>query len=99
MHIGVVELLEGAVVQRLADALHQVIVEIQVVHNRQTHAQQFIRLLQMADVGAGEIAADRAVAVRVDRRFVALILQIFDVDDAVPSKQMAVAGVAQPISW
>ena len=36
MHIGIVELLEGAVIQCLADALHQVVVEIQVVHNRQT---------------------------------------------------------------
>ena len=42
MHIGVVELLEGAVVQCLADALHQVIVEVQVVHDSQAHAQQLV---------------------------------------------------------
>ena len=40
MHIGVVELLEGAVVQRLTDALHQVVVKIQVVHNGQAHAAE-----------------------------------------------------------
>ena len=33
LYTSVVELLEGAVVQRLTDALHQVVVKIQVVHN------------------------------------------------------------------
>ena len=93
MHIGVVELLEGAVVQRLTDALHQVVVKIQVVHNGQTHPQQLVRFLQMADVRAGEVAADRAIAVRVNGRLVALIFQVLDVDDAVPGEQVAVAGV------
>ena len=83
----------GAVVQRLADALHQVVVEVQVVHDSQTHAQHLVRLLQMADVGAGEIAADRAVTVLVNGALVPLIFQILDVDDAVPGKQMAVAGI------
>ena len=55
MHIGVVELLEGAVVQCLADALHQVIVEVQVVHDSQAHAQQLVCFLQMADIRAGNI--------------------------------------------
>ena len=94
MHIGVVELLEGAVVQCLADALHQVIVEVQVVHDSQAHAQQLVRFLQMADIRAGEIAADRAVTVRVDGRLVALVFQVLDIDDAVPGEQMPVARVA-----
>ena len=94
MHIGVVELLEGTVVQCLADTLHQVIVEVQVVHDSQAHAQQLVRLLQMADIRAGEIAADRAVTVRVDGRLVALVFQVLDIDDAVPGEQMPVARVA-----
>lgn len=93
MHILIMELLECAVIQRFTNPLHQMIVEIQVVHNSQTHTQHFICLLQVADVSAAVIAADRAIALRVNGLFVTLIFQVFNVDDAVPSEQVAMAGV------
>lgn len=94
MHILIMELLECAVIQRFTNPLHQMIVEIQVVHNSQTHTQHFICLLQVADVSAAVIAADRAIALRVNGLFVTLIFQVFNVDDAVPCEQVAMAGVA-----
>lgn len=94
MHILIMELLKCAVIQRFTNPLHQMIVEIQVVHNSQTHTQHFICLLQVADVSAAVIAADRAIALRVNGLFVTLIFQVFNVDDAVPCEQMAMAGVA-----
>ena len=39
---------KGACIQFIADALHQVVVEPQVVHDGQTHPQQLFRLEQMA---------------------------------------------------
>lgn len=87
MHILIMELLKCAVIQRFTNPLHQMIVEIQVVHNSQAHAQHLIGLLQMAYVGAGKVAADRAIAMRIDGRFVALVLQVLDVNDAVPGEQ------------
>ena len=44
---------KGACIQFIADALHQVVVEPQVVHNGQTHAQQLLCLEQVADIGTG----------------------------------------------
>lgn len=76
MHILIMELLECAVIQRFTNSLHQMIVEIQVVHNSQTHTQHFICLLQVADVSAAVIAADRAIALRVNGLFVTLIFQV-----------------------
>ena len=96
MHILIMELLECAVIQRFTNPLHQMIVEIQVVHNSQTHTQHFICLLQVADVSAAVIAADRAIALRVNGLFVTLIFQVFNVDDAVPCEQVALRlGITQ----
>ena len=88
------ELGKGPGIQFFPDSLHKVVVEIQVVHHRQAHPQHFIGFLQMADIGTAEIAADRAITFRINGAFVPLILQIFNIDDAVPGKQMTMACVA-----
>ncbi len=85
---------KGACIQLIADALHQVIVEIEIVHDGQPHAQHFVCLEQVADIGAGVVPAGRTSAGGVDGALVALILGILDVDDAAPGVQVAVAGVA-----
>ena len=60
------ELLETLFLQSCTNLFHQRVIKIQVVHNRQTHTQQFVSLLQMADVGAAEVLTGVAVAFLVD---------------------------------
>ena len=94
LDVFVVEGGEGAGVQLVADALHQVVVEPEVVHDGQPHPEQLFRLEQVADVGPAVLAAGGAAAGGVDGALVPLILGVFDVDDAAPGVQVAVAGVA-----
>lgn len=93
-HILAVESFKGPLVQRGADALHQAVIKIEVMHHGKAHAQHLVRLEQMAQVGAAEIAAYRAVAQGVDGVFVPFILQVFDIDHAAPGVQMAMARIA-----
>ena len=82
-----------ASVQFIADPLHQMVVEPQVMHDCQTHSQQLLRLEQVANIGAGIVAAGRAAAGGVNGALIPLVLGIFDVDDAAPGVQVAVAGI------
>ena len=68
---------KGARIQRLPDARGELTVKIQVVHDRQTHGQHLLGLEQVVDVGAAVAPANRAVARRIDRPLVALVLGIF----------------------
>lgn len=94
MGVFLVEFLKGAVVQRLTDALHQAVVEIQVVLDGQTHTQHLARLQQVADIAAGILTAGGAVALLVDGTGIVGILVIDEVAVALPGEHVAVAGVA-----
>ena len=50
------ELCKTTFVKCLTNALHQCVVEVQVVHDGQTHTEHFICLEQMTDVCAGMTA-------------------------------------------
>ena len=91
------ELLIAALVQRRTNLLHEGIVKVEVVHDRQTHSKHLARLEQVADIGAAVALADRAVAFRVDWGIVQLIFCVVDVDDALPGEQVAVARIAECI--
>ena len=67
---------------RRADALHERIIKIQIMHHGKAHGQHLFRLEQVPQIGAGIPPADRSVALRVDRLLIALIFLIFNVDDA-----------------
>ena len=64
------------------------------MHHGKAHGQHLFRFEQVAQIGAGISPADRAVALRVDRLLIALILLIFDIDHARPREQVSVAAVA-----
>ena len=85
-YIVVMELLEGAVLQFFTNTLHKMVIEIQVMHNSQTHAKQLVSFLQMANISTAEVPAHRAAALRVNRAFITLILCVLDVDNTVPGK-------------
>ena len=63
---------------------------MQIVHHRKAHAEHFVRLEQMAQIRAGKIAAAFAIARRIYRALIQLILRIFDVDDPLP-------GILRPV--
>ena len=85
---------KGACIQLIADPLHQMIVEPEVVHNSQTHPQKLLCLEQVADIGTGVVAAGRTSTGGVDGALIPLVLGVLDVDDAIPCAQVAGAGVA-----
>ena len=88
------ELREGALVQRIPDALGELIIEIQIVHDGQPHGQHLLRLEQMMQVGFGITSADRAGTFGIDGAFVQLIFRVLEVDGALPCKELGVAGIA-----
>ena len=57
---------EAASVQGVPDALHKIVVEIQVVHYAQPHGKHFLGDKQMPQIGPGIAAANRAVTLGVN---------------------------------
>ena len=91
--ILLVKALEIIAIQRVANLLHQIVVEIQIVQNRQTHAQSFLCLDQMADIRTAVIPAGRTSAILVDGTGVSRVFLVQQIHLAVPGEQIAVAGV------
>ena len=81
-----VEFFKATFVQRFSYALHEGVVEPEIVHHREPHAEHLLRLLQMADVGAGMSLTDGTVAGAVDGGVILFIFRVVDIDDAVPCK-------------
>ena len=69
-------MLERSRIQCCTDFFHYLIIEVQIVHDRQTHGQHLPCHKQMAEIGPGEGTAHRAVALRVNGLIVVLILLI-----------------------
>ena len=84
---------EAALVQGLADAFHEFVIKIQVVHHRQPQGQDLLGLEQVVQIGPGVAAADGAVALGVDGAFIGLVLGVFQVDRALPGEEPGVPGV------
>ena len=55
---------------RAADLLHQMIVEIKIVKNQESHPEHLLCLEQMVDVRPGVASARRAAASFLERRLV-----------------------------
>ena len=91
--ILLVETLEVVAVQSVADLLHQIVVEIQIVQNRQAHTEGFLCLDQVADIAAAVEPAGGASAILVDGAGVSRVFLVEQVHLAVPCEQIAVAGV------
>ena len=87
------EFLEAALVERIADLLHQMVVEPEVMHDQQTLRQHLAALEQVAQIRAAEPAAGRTLTAFLDRAVVGLILRIHDVENAAVREQMTVARV------
>ena len=85
---------KSTVIQLIPDDFHEVVVEVEVVHDRQAHAEHFAAFQQMAQVGAREIPAGRTVAVLVDRALVELIFGVVEVAHAFPGEQLTVTCIA-----
>ena len=78
-HFGIVgedilrEYGEGALVEGLADAPHEVEEEVEVVDGHEAGAENLVGVEEMADVGAGEMAAGVAGAALLDAIVLAVI--------------------------
>ena len=92
--ILLVEALEIASLQRLADLAGEVIVEIQIVGDRQAHTQGLLGLDEVTDIGAAVITASGTVAGQADGAGILHVLLVEQVDLPFPGEQVAVAGVS-----
>ena len=90
-----VEGLKIATLQCLADLAGEVIVEVQVMGDGQTHTQRLLGLDEVADIGAAVVAAGGAVAGQADGAGILHVLLVEKVDLPFPSEQVAVAGVSR----
>src|SRR5262249_34727154 len=78
-----------------AQGAHQPDVVVQVVDGVEPRAQDLVTTVEMAQVGAAEVAAGIAVAVGVDRREVGGEATVADVEDTCRGKQVTVARVTR----
>jgi len=78
---------------RCADTCHERVIKIQIMHHGEAHGQHLVSLEQMAQIGTREPSADRAVALRVDRLLVALILLIFDISSGDTEHEQAISNI------
>ena len=88
------EFFKSAFIQSFPDLFHELVVEIQIVHDRKTHGQHLLSNEQMADIGTGIAAADGTVALRIDGLLIQLILGIFQINGTLPCKESCVAGIS-----
>lgn len=86
--------LECAVIECVADFLHEVVVEPQIVHDEQPLRQHFTALEQVAQISAAEPLTGRALTAFFNRAVIGLVLGIHNVQDAVMREQMTVTRVA-----
>ena len=86
--------LECAVIECVADFLHKVVVEPQIVHDEQPLRQHFTALEQVAQISAAEPLTGRALTAFFNRAVIGLVLGIHNVQDAVMREQMTVTRVA-----
>ena len=84
-----------ALIQSIADLLHQLVVEIQVVHDCQAHGKHFLCHKQVPDIGTAVAAADGAVTVGIDGPLIQLVLGVFQIDGSIPGKQSGMPGVSR----
>ncbi len=87
------EFLESALIERVADLLHEVVVEPEVVHDEQTLRQHLAALEQMAQICAAEAAAGRALTAFSIGRSSVWYFAFMMVEDAAVREQMTVARV------
>ena len=86
--------LECAVIECVADFLHEVVVEPQIVHDEQPLRQHFTALEQVAQISTAEPLTGRALTAFFNRAVIGLVLGIHNVQDAVMREQMTVARIA-----
>lgn len=86
------ELGKRPTIQSIPDFLHQLVVEIQIVHHAQPHSQHFLSLEQVTQISPGVPAAHWAVTLGVNRERIRLILGIFQIDGTVPGKESGMSG-------
>lgn len=88
-----IKCVKASLLQRVANFLHQRIVKIDVVHDRQTHRQHLAGLEQMVQVSAAEAAAHRAVALGIQRGIVQRILGVEQISSSLPGEQVGMARI------
>ena len=91
--VFLIEFLKGAVVQRLADALHQAVVEVQVVGDGQAHTQRLLGFDEVANVGAAVIPTRGAIAGQTDGARILHVLLVEQIDLALPGEQVELTGL------
>ena len=77
-----------------AQALHQVLVETQIVHGHQAGAENFIAAIEVLQVGAGIILAGSAITIGIKRARVLLVAGVSDFQHTPAGEEITVAGVA-----
>ena len=80
---------------RRAQRPHQLLVVVQVVQRVQARAEDLVRFLQVVEIGAREMAAGVAGALRVERARVVAMARIADLEIAVAGEEPAVTRVAR----
>src|SRR5438093_764094 len=81
-------------VDRGAQAGHQRKVIVQIVDRREPRAEDLVRALQMMQIAARELAACVARAGLIDRRGIAPVARVADLEIAIAREQPAVTRVA-----
>ncbi len=83
-----------AAVEGVADLFHEVVVEPQIVLDREAHADGFLGADQVTDISAGMLPAGGAATVRINRPGVVDVLFVHQVDLSVPGEQIAVTRIS-----
>ena len=94
VHTLLFELLIAAFVDRIADVLHEMIVEIKIMQDAQTHTEHLLRLEQVANICPAVMAAGRTLTSLLDRTVIQLIFGIKEVQLAVLCIDMSVTAVS-----
>ena len=98
VHTLLFELLIAAFVDRIADVLHEMIVEIKIMQDAQTHTEHLLRLEQVANICPAVMAAGRTLTSLLDRTVIQLIFGIKEVQLAVLCIDMSVTAVSGRIN-
>ena len=81
-----IELLVSTLIERIADFLHQLIIEIEVMQNGEPHTEHFLSLKQMTNIGSRIVPAGGTSALLGDRSGIICVFLVKNIDLATPCK-------------
>ena len=86
---------EGTGIKLIADRLGKAVIEVQIVHDSKAHRQHFFTFEQMPYICTGIPPAHGTITSGVNGAVISNIFFVLDIDDPVPSEEMAMPAVAR----